>query len=79
MTLSAELIPEFRKIFDNAVVNNSKRSRAIAMRVRIFFDGESVRCPARVPNADRSFERSRHESLLEGCDFSSRALDANAI
>ena len=52
-------------VLDNAVVNDDDSSRAIAMRVSVFFGGTAVRRPASMANPVGAIERLKADDLFQ--------------
>ncbi len=60
-----EFVLQLKIVFDNPVVNHDDASRAIAMRMRVLFRRPPMRCPARVPDAERALQRMLAQHLLQ--------------
>jgi len=66
-------------ILDNAVVNHDEAASAIAMGVRVFLRGASMRGPAGVANAEGSIERVLTENLFEVNELTGRAAELKSV
>ncbi len=64
-----QLLLEREIVFDDAVVHHHNLSRAIAVRMGIFFGGTSVRGPAGVADAIGSLERPLPDDLFQVAQF----------
>src|SRR5215203_1628038 len=60
-------------VFDDAVVNDD--DTAGAMRVRILFGRATMRCPARVSDANRAGDRILTQKVFEVRELADRAPD----
>src|SRR3989344_1963955 len=76
MAFCNEALFQFFEILYNSVVAQRNRPRAIRMRMRVFFCNASVRCPARMENADTRIPR-RINALLKVFNLSHGARGNN--
>ena len=75
VTLILKLPLELDVILHNAVVDDDNLAGAVAMWMRVFFRGASVRGPSRVADAVRAFHGRLPDHLLEVVQLAGGAAD----
>ena len=79
VTAALERLPECPGVLDDAVMDDRDPARLVGVRMRIGGGGRAVRCPARVPDAERAGGRGALQPLLQVAQLARRLHDLDPV
>ena len=79
VALGDELLLESQVVFDDAVVHDDERARAVAVRVGVFFGGAAVGGPAGVADAVGAVDRVVAENEIEVAELARGAAELQRV